>query len=255
MNALVVASCLPALALYLQGCGGPAAPTTQPCKSPTLRLVSQTLKGTITGSIAGSLGLEGNSTFDAAIDWEKLNVVAHAHGINPKTGQPVDVDIILDGDKKVGTLHSTFPEKTCKVYHADKIPSVQALSALIREQLMLKMKCEGRHDDADRYEFKSPVSITTPVALSGNADVRLDLDDAGLVRSITADADGSVHDPSQPPLDEKVHGDVVITESRAGGPSEADLVVPSAWGPCTPVTPPPSLQLPEDSSIAATVVV
>lgn len=228
MYAYVVPLSLVTVAFVLEGCGGGSG--SSPCHSESLEIVrAQTLKGTMSGTQnVPEPGTHSFGTFGLTFDLDKQTFVMQASVQTSVVIANVTTDVVSNVSVVVNAKDKsmvTFFDNTCRKKTIDNFASV----AILINSMLQKMQCKDRIDGADKYE--TSMSIPQPnMSLTMTGD--LEVDDDHLIRRIHQRQVSDVKVVQQ-----KIHietdGDMVVTDARIGGPSEADLEIPKFWGPCT----------------------
>lgn len=201
--------------------------------SPSMKLVTQTFQGTGTLSAEGQ---DSNQTVDLSVSFDARTLNLRLHMIqNHKT----ETGFILNmNDGTTTNMNKDIDAYVCTIA---PIPSVvkKFLPTFLRgavAKFTHAAKCMNRQDDDIAYEI-APQDFPFARFLPADEKYQVDTDvtNAMLLKSLKMQHHGSDTGAWQ--------ANVQMSKSTAVGPSDADLVPPSAWN-CKTV--PSSLDLLED---------
>jgi len=264
MRTLIAGLSLVAVGFVLEGCGGGGSST---CVNSQVDLVSQSLAGTVTGSATVNLlnhsqKQEINSAMSEKMDFEKFNYASSiSMPVTTKLPDGTTMDMKVESksvfradqktvvtwtkmtDNKKGTVTTNCTKKTFAT-----LPTPEVLAndfKMIKKIMQEKATCAGNDGTDDTWkvdqQYDGPIppipGLPVKVPPGTTADVKFDL-------TLKMDKDSLIHgggvsmDVSGSTTGQTMHviesSDLKISDSKAGGPSDADLDV-SGWGDCKPL--------------------
>jgi hypothetical protein len=195
-------------------------------------------------------------TIFQSFDYESMNMAMHQSQSTTQgtVSLQMEVDSILNWKAGLMTTHTKFAFPNQKVQeHCKTIKLPLFLRFLPIGQILKKMKdmeaalfkCVGHHDDLDNFvlNMEFPPKWVPKKWVPNTANISLvmdvDVDAVGLVKSLKL-SEGTSMDIKMKVngVTETMHSesqmlqDMVVSKSRAGGPTENDLKVPPEWGDC-----------------------
>jgi hypothetical protein len=134
--------------------------------------------------------------------------------------------------------------KTIKLPFFLRFLPIGQIMKKIKDIELSLFKCVGHHDDLDNFalDMEFPPKWVPKTMTSKMPRVKLamdyDVDAAGLVKAMKlfeAISENRTKNNYRYHTESSILQDMVISKSRAGGPTEEDLKVPAEWGDCSTV--------------------
>jgi len=267
MRTLIAGLCLVAVGFVLEGCGGGGSTT---CLNSQVDLVSQSLAGTVTGSATVNVNKisqhqEINAAMSEKMDFEKFN---YASSISmpvttklPNGTTTMDMKVesksVFRADQKTVTTWTKMTDNkkgtvttNCAKKTMASMPTVEVLATyfkMIKKTMQEKATCGGNDGTDDTWKvdqkFDGPIPaipglpVKVPPGITADVTIGLTLkmDKDSLIHGggVTMDVSGSATATGMT-MHVIENSDLKISDSKAGGPSDADLDV-SGWGDCKPL--------------------
>mmetsp|Transcript_129330 Transcript_129330/g.258229 ORF Transcript_129330/g.258229 Transcript_129330/m.258229 type:complete len:327 (+) Transcript_129330:66-1046(+) len=286
MRAAIFAVGVVGASLTLQGCGSgnttttttvpptttttpSPAPPTQPCKNPSIDLVTQSATSTTkldatvnylgtTFTVSGNI--EGATKIDMDMWRVRIDQMATLSVKGPASKEEkTEVKLIVNADKKLIVEWTKVTDITsgkvlaqnCSAITVAKMPTPMVLSMawkqMILPELQKHVKCNGSDGTYDTWDvhFVHKKDDPLPLPILPKMDIAVDMDmkmDTNYLMK-AENSKISVHSDDvdvqgfQGPISIVETSITDVTQSSNTGPTSDDLDYTS-WGTCTPITPP-----------------